>query len=459
MNTVYVDSYYQSQTHQKYLNKELPDPVRKIISEMTSGNEKLRISYQNLKLIESLGAHPLNLDEAKYITALYSDFEVAIQEKKLFNLAKKLEFDVVLKRSNDTPVLEYLEEYPVDDINLEEEEIIKGNLYVINTHGKAQAIDGPYYQAIYNTLNPQRILVDACSSASRGFPMKNSGNNSAIEIVADECIKARKERQLEIVGYNYRYDTTKSQLSACAAFASKKIILQESDLTLITLEDRKKQLIQIKERQQIRAQEKKRHGFEKATVNCTVNEALKRSIIDVTSKLLVKFLYTQTQPHIEVDASVQERAINLIANMTLDAQNTLELIDKVNKKNFKRTKEELKSRKKEYIISLGDEKILELAKVTHGLSKIQYLTISDKHLHTSIELLESLIENHVPEVTEEQSLDHLEPQHAAGSTNNYTPAFFRPEKTQDAAAKSGAELGLRQPRAVFRPKGNGLTIK
>jgi hypothetical protein len=461
MRTIYIDSYYHSQTYQKYLKSETTSDVRDIINGITNSNGKLCISYLNLHLVERLGAHPLQPDEARYITALYSDLEVAIQEKKLFNLGTKFKFDVVLKRSNDIPDLDYLEEYPVDDIDLEEEEIITGNLYVINTHGRAQVIDGPYYQAIYNTLNPQRILVDACSSASRGFPMKKSGNNSAVELVADECIKARKDKQLEIVGYKHRYDTTASMLSARAAFASRKTIVQESDLTLITLEDRKKQLVQIKEQQQIKAQEKKRYDFEKATVNCTVNEALKRCLIDVSSKLLVKFLYIKTQPSLVIDASILEKAINLIANMTLDVPITLDLINKVINKNFKKTSEDIKIRKKTYITSLGDEQTLELAKETYEFCKIPYLTISDGDFHTSINLLESLIEKHDSKRDAEPSAGHLERWRADGGANNYTPAFFSTEKMLDVAAKSGAgqALGLASSGVAFRHSDCGSMLK
>jgi DNA-directed RNA polymerase subunit L len=438
---VYISSYYQSEgwVKEDFVNAlskagDDSEPKRvqkKLEAEKILINGVLHVSQENYDKLGNFKAF-YNVS-SDYVIALQCDIEVAIQEKKFALLAEKFGFQFINETdSSSTPRLAYVEEYSIDDVTLKEEEIIKGPLYIINTHGREQSIDGPYYQALVKE-NLQRILVDACSSASRGFPVKNGGNRSVIEIIADECIKAKKDDQLEIVGYNYRFNTIKNWVTTCAAFATYEKIEQEKDLKLITLEDREIQRAKINQQHHLMAQQAKLKSFIKATTDCPPQEALKQSLIDVSSKLLGKILYNMVQPKIAIDVSVQEKAISLIATMTADSQDTLNLISKVDRKSYKKTLDELKKRKKEYLTSLGDEKILELAKMTHELCNIVRRVISDKDFFSSIDLLDSLIENNAPKINKEQQAAASEsPRLATNSDSNYTPAFFQPEKVQNS---------------------------
>jgi hypothetical protein len=68
--------------------------------------------------------------------------------------------------------------------------------------------------------------------------------------------------------------------------------------------------------------------------------------------------------------------------------------------------------------------------MTHELCKISQHIMSDKDFFSSIDLLEALIEHNAPKVNEGRKGGVLESQQPGN--NNYTPAFFHPEKAQNS---------------------------
>jgi hypothetical protein len=185
MKKAYISSFYQAanlkEGYKPNSNKDShfseSSQSFDILLERIFINGVMQISEANFRDLSDI--YDKSINQPEYLVAVYCDMEVAIQEKKLSNMAEKFGFEVVLLNDNSSK-LYYLEEFSVDAVILEDEEIIANSVFIINTHGKVQSIDGPYQQAIYHQNNVSRILIDACSSAASCFPIKNSGKVSLI---------------------------------------------------------------------------------------------------------------------------------------------------------------------------------------------------------------------------------------------------------------------------------------
>ncbi|MFT4058010.1 MAG: hypothetical protein QM652_00515 [Legionella sp.] len=395
MRKAYIYSYYQSLQYSVSGGMH-KNNIETLLRELIKDN-KIQVSIENFKKIERL--RPTLNYEYEFLTALSCDLEIAIQEQKLILLAQKLGFEVTILDDPDCrPDMDYLETYSMDDIVLDADKLIKGNLYIINTHGREQDMDGPYQQSIYNSLELERIVLDACSSASKNFPMKKSGNRSVVEVVADECIKTNKANSLEIVGYDKPFSTEQFLLTAIAAFSEKSIIVEQCGLTLITIEDRKRVLQKLDEEKQYAAQQAKLKIFAKYENNFSSDD-LKNCLIDICSKLSSNFLYRYVYNYRKKLKEDYQRCVVIEFLMTIAAeatgdehylQNLLDSDSNVHSKSINKLLEQLKKDRKEYFGKCSHKKLHELAEQTDSVC-FKIKQDDDKDLNSSISVLQVMI--------------------------------------------------------------------
>ena len=148
---------------------------------------RINVSKQNLIILEKKQQEQERLfsyhSEFKdFLTALACDMETAIEAQQLLSMATFYGFEVTSVASSRSPIFVYLDEYVFtgENVKWSKESCHGQDVFVINTHGRRQELDGPYEQAINSDQPFQRIVIDACSSASGGFPLVKSGNNSCI---------------------------------------------------------------------------------------------------------------------------------------------------------------------------------------------------------------------------------------------------------------------------------------
>ena len=234
MKKIYIGSFYQSNTYKHPLTGEEKATLNRILDEdgtLVVSQETLDLSWS---IMEDLDRLKRTTPFSDYVTALYCDIEVAIQEQKLINMAEKLDFkSKTMSLSCFKPKMRYQLEMEclLKDLTLTKEDTHEDTVYVINTHGSEQTLDGPYHDSMRFELGHQRIVIDACSSASGAFPIKRSGNKSAIHMLADEIIGVIERdgslmdsqlNTLEIVGYQNKFTTAATNLTAVAVFARKE---------------------------------------------------------------------------------------------------------------------------------------------------------------------------------------------------------------------------------------------
>ena len=299
MKCIYISSYYQSKNNDYKLTDSEKDQIKEIIS----ADQTLLVSYDTLDLAQKImQEQPYQTEFSDYVTELCCDIEVAIQEKKIIEMATEFGFNhVLIQPSMGKPKIKYTEEFSINNLTLKETH--DDNVYVINTHGKEQEFDGPYQQAIYNNFDCKRIVIDACSSASGTFPIKRSHNSSALEKVADEASRRFKRdeiklKTLELIGYNIKFNTTESDLSACAIFAPRSVVEQEPNLKLITPDMYSNRLKELQIEAENKAIESKFRTFSvdsnDSNLENSPTEILKRSLIDICSKLTSHFIHKKT---------------------------------------------------------------------------------------------------------------------------------------------------------------------
>ena len=299
MKYIYISSYYQSKKNDYQLTDSEKDQIKEIIT----ADQTLLVSYDTLNLAQKIMQNqPYHTEFSDYVTELCCDIEVAIQEKKIIDMVKQFGFHYeLITPSMGKPKIKYTEEFSINNLTLKETH--DDNVYVINTHGKEQEFDGPYQQAVYNDFDCKRIVIDACSSASGTFPIKRSHNLSALEKVADEASRRFKRdeiklKTLELIGYNNKFDTTQSNLTACAIFAPRSLVERELNLTLITPEIYSKRLKKLQIEAENKAIASKFRTFSVDSHDGNLEnspiEILKRSLIDICSKLTSHFIHKKT---------------------------------------------------------------------------------------------------------------------------------------------------------------------
>ena len=229
MKRLYLFSYYQFNHDSTY---ELKPETQRISAQIISPNKTINISQENLKLvIEAMNQENYVGKDLDYLVALYSDIEVAIQEKKIGYIATQLGFECQILSSK--PQVTYIEEeFEIKDISIDREDIISGDIYVINSHGKPSQVDGGFTPAIDNELDLERIVIDACSSATARRTPKDS--KSIIAQVAESAYRANKKDTIEIIGYTEDFTTEETELTTLAIFAKKELILSQAKLAIIT---------------------------------------------------------------------------------------------------------------------------------------------------------------------------------------------------------------------------------
>ncbi|MFT4058011.1 MAG: hypothetical protein QM652_00520 [Legionella sp.] len=393
MKKLYISSYYQSQLDPVDLTTVPTEYNRKqvesLLSELIKDNV-IQVSAENLRKIEHL-RQSLSYNY-NFLNALSCDLEVAIQEKKLFKLAKQLGYEVH-DRTPIRPNFTYLEDYSLEHIELKTEELFTGDIYIVNTHGRKDGIDGPYEQAICNSLNIQRILIDACSSAAESMPAKNNKNRSVIEKVADECIDMNKDNNLEIIGYKNDYSTEEFYLTARAAFAIREVIAEYDLLKLITVQDRKAQhtdMEHLAREQRLKLIAETKESF--------TPDALKRSLITLCSKLSSKYLYDYLQEHLKGNYKAHQESpilkflIDIITAATGKENYLQTLIEGTNggKIHYKAILENIKEQRKTYFNQCPPDVLIELAQQAKKIS--DHLEQNDKDILSSIAMLSRLID-------------------------------------------------------------------
>ena len=371
MKKLYLSSYYQLKTIQC---ETFDTDIQLILDQVIDRDGAICVSRENLRIvIEAMNAQRYQTPQSDYLVALYSDIEVAIQERKIHNMAIQLGFECQIETSQH-PKLKYWEAFDVDEMALSSEETVAGNIYVINTHGKPHELDGPFTQAIHNSYALDRIVIDACSSAVS--TTKKEGNNSILSRVATVAFQANRPDSLEVVGYTYDFTTDETYTTARAIFAKSELLQQEKALKLITvgtvrentLADRTK-VVLTKMTTQERQFEKDCNDKLKAEIT------LRNALIEVCSKsaahlftLKTKIAMSSSAEGSEMDELAQEAdpSILLLMNITdlpeHEKTQMMSSIKMANSRQLKILKNELKEHRKQYINKLDTDGLLIISK-------------------------------------------------------------------------------------------------
>ena len=215
---------------------------------------RINVSKQNLIILEKKQQEQERLfsyhSEFKdFLTALACDMETAIEEQQLISMATFYGFEVTSVASSRHPTFNYLESplFTGEGVQWPKESCHQQDVFVINTHGRKQELDGPYQQAVESAPSFQRVVIDACSSALGGFPIVKSGNNSPLELLLDGFIARYSSsneplENIDVIGFTTKYTPDDHNLIATAVFGSPEMVSDETRLLSKNPADRKRQI-------------------------------------------------------------------------------------------------------------------------------------------------------------------------------------------------------------------------
>ena len=123
-----------------YTCSHFTEETQTVLAFVLNRHGAINVSYANLDAVTHLcNKKKYRTSESDYLTALASDLEVAIQERKIQIMAARLCFEFILEPSSyPRPSLIYSstdDESLVEDLNLRPEDTVCGSIYVVNTHG------------------------------------------------------------------------------------------------------------------------------------------------------------------------------------------------------------------------------------------------------------------------------------------------------------------------------------
>ncbi len=364
----------------------MPQAIQTLVNNIITSNKVINVSNKHwqevLERINSCESTRLR----EYLIALACDIEVAIQEKNLIQMAAKLGFEYILHDYIDKPSFHYEEEFPIDGFDLAKEQIVDGNIYVINTHGAPGQIDGPFQKALQSDLNLKRIVLDACSSA-----VKKNGK-SMIANVASQAIKKNLNDDIEVVGYTYNYTANETHLTGCGAFAKAEYLKNKRGIKLVTLTEQ-----QAQENKKLNKTIGKMSTNNSLFFNQTVI-SLHTHLLHVMSALYSKLVSTFiTKDTINSTNTLCDNLISTLITLSIDAKNiynklqeTKQYISEQNKRPATAIKQLLKTFKlerKKYFASLSDEQLVNTANNALSLARELNESINDNELHVRINLV------------------------------------------------------------------------
>ncbi len=229
MKKIIIGSYYQFES----LDKDTRPKIVQIVNDIIDKEGTMLVSKANYEKAFEAAEH-LKED---YLLALACDIEVAIQEKKLIDFANAFGFEYSFNEYCKRPKVIYGDDFSPLELKLAPDDLVDGVVYVINTHGKQQKIDGSLGPMVMNMGGAERIVVDACSSASHSFPHKHSGNKSALEIIAQKIAQKNisLSKEVEMVGYKDKFTINDTHLTEYAVFAKREKVKEQSRLQISTI--------------------------------------------------------------------------------------------------------------------------------------------------------------------------------------------------------------------------------
>lgn len=401
MKTITIGSYYQLHKHPDHEPFD-EDTQQKLIT-LCDSKGMLLVSQENLALaheimggnitsFKSTSALPSRFSDKQfdYLTALFCDIEVALQERKIIALADKLGFAYIIDNRLYHPLLQYNDNLPsTDEVDLTTEQLIDGDVYVINTHGKAQEIDGPYDNAINSALEIQRIVVDACSSAASSFPTRHSGNKSVLQMIANATLKKYPKsapQNLEIVGYTDKFDTT-SKLTEYAIFS--KSPEEQTGLRLLTLKQHQNNI-----KQELYKSTLAEYGRLSQQASIKPEEKVKEALISVLSHAASTLV---TKLNLSGHTESAERLEKLNALSGPEASLCLDDAKSNTKPDIKQLRKELKEKRKAYINALDPDKLIHSA--AEAIAAFENNNGKDTNFVTAISVLELATQDYKREVT------------------------------------------------------------
>ena len=292
-------------------------------------------------------------EEIDFLTAVACDIEVELQKQRLINCANYLKFEVRDATTDLTPpinlnriegTLGEPKEADREILDAISDSLCEGDISLINTHGRAQSLDGPMQSAIPINAPITRIVVDACQSAAIGFPMKRGRSCTVLQLVADEALKLHKEDSTEIVGHLNVFDSTAAQ-SLYAAF-SKAPSEKSFNVKLLTIGARKAELA---------AGQDGKYAH-RVLAKQQIKDPLRKNMQKVMSSLMSELITPTSMKDETAYAAFKAHDIfNILPAIEAEALAILEDEHKGKPKNIvKRTKERLKESRNTHIMESDD---------------------------------------------------------------------------------------------------------
>lgn len=444
--TVYVSSHYQAHEYAKeykdYVvkhqhSKPVQDRHEKI--QRIIINKTLRLSFEHLELLKTIQKEEMYNSESDFITALFSDMEVAIQESKIKAMCQYfgVEFELAHVNQHALKVDDDNLQIKMDNIFLDSKRF-NGSVYVVNTHGKPGSIDGPYRQS-FSKKDVQRIVFDACYSAALNCPKAGRKNKSFIQRVADEWQGRNKEKIIEFVGYRKAFEVDGVEITAKTLFSERKELDKENILEVITPEDRKVQLVALRRDSNDLSAQKK---YKNTCIDADNEGAYKDNLVNVMIPLCSKYTKTFYFPLIKECKSFEyyNKAIlsNLASKKSIDefflskilcflattaGEHTIESILNEAKGNTKSIKGINKTRKP-YLRCKTLQELVQLAEQTY--KNLNSLVGKDNDTESSLVCLKSTIDDCKKFLSSDEKFEYR--------NSPLTSSLFVPVDTKDTGS-------------------------
>lgn len=379
-------------------------------------------------------------DEIEFLTAVACDIEVELQKQRLMNCARYLGFDIHDATTDITPMNLHDVEGNFTELKAADLEIldnikhnlVEGDISLINTHGRAQSLDGPMQNAIAINAPISRIVIDACQSAAVGFPMKKGGSRTVLQVVADEALKFNKEDTTEIVGHLNVFDSTAAQ-SLYAAF-SKKPSEKSNNIRVLTIEARKQELAIVHNGKYA----------DKVLAKQQLKDPIRKNMQKVISSLMAELI---TADNIKIKDAYARFREHEIFNILPDIKDgALAILEKEHasgqlKNIVKRTKDLLKEHRNSHIMQLGEH---DLERAVSKLCKLAVNRRDDTDFNSSLDVLK----DYLVKMSEERIANSLRILAHSPSSSVFTrPAASSSALAGDASRQEPTEASDGTPRS------------